>query len=94
LRCVGARLTPGAESAVSIRQHNIDIMPAEPAAGLENMLPATVTRHVFLGDSRDYMVTLADGTALRVVASADQSVAQGTKVWLHLPPPRCRALVG
>ena len=93
LRCVGARLTAGTEAAVSIRQHDVYIMLEEPA-GLENLLPATVTRHVFLGNSRDYMVELADGTALRVVASADQSIAQGTKVWLHLPPLRCRALMG
>ena len=51
-------------------------------------------RHVFLGNSRDYMVELADGTQLRVVTSADQSVPQGEKVWLELPPQRCRVLVG
>ena len=94
LRCVGAKMTPGAETAVSIRQHDVHIMPVEPASGLENMLPATVTRHVFLGNSRDYMVEIADGTALRAVTPADQSVPQGTRVWLHLPPLRCRALVG
>ena len=58
------------------------------------MVPATVIRHVFLGNSRDYMVELADGTQLRVVTSADQSVPQGEKVWLELPPQRCRVLVG
>ena len=39
--------------------------PTRPANG--NALPATVIRHVFLGNSRDYMVALADGTQLRVV---------------------------
>jgi iron(III) transport system ATP-binding protein len=53
-----------------------------------------VIRHVFLGNSRDYMVELADGTQLRLVASAEQSVPQGDKVWLHLPPQRCRVLIG
>ncbi|MBV8838746.1 MAG: TOBE domain-containing protein, partial [Alphaproteobacteria bacterium] len=46
------------------------------------------------GNSRDYMVELADGTQLRVVASPDQSIPQGEKVWLELPPPKCRVLVG
>jgi iron(III) transport system ATP-binding protein len=64
--------------------------PAQP----QNILPATVIRHVFLGNSRDYMVELADGTQLRVVASPDQNVPQGEKVWLELPPQRCRVLIG
>ena len=42
--------------------------PRKPAAS-DNVLPATVMRQVFLGASRDYMVALADGTQLRVVAS-------------------------
>ncbi len=94
LRCVGVALTPGEGAAVSIRQHEIRLSAAEPASGAENVVPATVVRHVFLGNSRDYMVALADGTELRVVTAADQSVPQGSKVWLHLPPQRCRALIG
>jgi iron(III) transport system ATP-binding protein len=62
--------------------------------GAPNAVEATVIRHVFLGNSRDYMVELADGTQLRVVASAEQSVPQGEKIWLHLPPQRCRVLIG
>ena len=40
------------------------------------------------------MVEVADGTQLRVVASAAESVPPGASVWLHLPPERCRALAG
>ena len=58
------------------------------------MVPAKVIRQVFLGSSRDYMVEVADGTQLRVVTAADESVAPGSTVWLHLPPERCRALAG
>ncbi len=93
LRCVGARLAPGAEAALSVRQHEVHIMLTRPD-GLENMLPATVMRNVFLGNSRDYMVALVDGTTLRAVGPADLSVPQGTEVWLHLPPNHCRALLG
>ena len=93
LRCSGARLPHSGETAVSIRQHDIRLMTNAPTTG-ENVLPATVVRQVFLGSSRDYMVEVADGTQLRVVTSAEQSVDQGSSVWLHLPPERCRALTG
>ena len=92
LRCVGAELKAGAAAAVSIRPHDIGISATQPQA--ENVVPATVTRQVFLGGSRDYMVELTDGTQLRVVTAADESIAQGSPVWLHLPPDKCRALLG
>jgi iron(III) transport system ATP-binding protein len=61
---------------------------------MENVLPGTVVRQVFLGASRDYLVEMPDGTQLRVVASAAESIPQGSSVWLHLPPDRCRILTG
>jgi iron(III) transport system ATP-binding protein len=93
LRCSGAKLPQQGETAVSIRQHDIRLMTNAPEAA-ENVLPATVVRQVFLGSSRDYMVQVADGTQLRVVTSAAESIPQGASVWLHLPPERCRALMG
>ena len=93
LRCVGAKLTPGAAAAVSIRPHDIKIS-AMQSPQAENAVPATVTRQVFLGGSRDYMVELKDGTQLRVVTTAGESIAQGSAVWLILPPEKCRALMG
>ena len=45
-------------------------MAGAPAVSTENVVAATVTRHVFLGGSRDYMVALADGSQLRVVTPA------------------------
>jgi iron(III) transport system ATP-binding protein len=94
LRCSGDPLTIGAATALSVRQHEITLAVTEPAAGAQNVVPATVMRHVFLGNSRDYMVELADATQLRVVTAANQSVPQGSKVWLHLPPQRLRVLIG
>jgi iron(III) transport system ATP-binding protein len=93
LRCNGAKLPPNGETAVSVRQHDIRLMDKAPG-GLENVLPAKVVRQVFLGGSRDYMVEAANGTQLRVVTSAAESIPQGSAVWLHLPPDRCRALTG
>jgi iron(III) transport system ATP-binding protein len=94
VRCTGDPLKAGSATKISVRQHEITLASAAPAAAAQNVVPATVVRHVFLGNSRDYMVELADGAQLRVVTSAEQSVPQGEKVWLHLPPQRCRVLVG
>jgi iron(III) transport system ATP-binding protein len=93
LRCTGGTLRPGADTAVSIRQHEINLTPV-PMEDAENVVRATVTRQVFLGGSRDYMVEAADGTQLRVVTPAADAIARGANVWLHLPPDRCRALLG
>ena len=78
---------------MSIRQHHIRLLAKEPEVK-DNVVAATVTRQVFLGSSRDYMVEVADGTQLRVVTSAGDSVAPGAAVWLQLPAERCRALTG
>jgi iron(III) transport system ATP-binding protein len=92
LRTTGAALKAGRQSAVSIRQHDIALSAGRPQP-TENVIPAKVLRHVFLGGSRDYMVEVADGTQLRVVTPASHSVPQGEAVFLHLPPDKCRALV-
>ncbi len=93
LRCTGAKLPSGGETAVSIRQHDIRLMAKAPD-GAENVVPATVVRQVFLGNSRDYMVQLGDATQLRIVTSPAENIPQGASVWLYLPPEHCRALLG
>jgi iron(III) transport system ATP-binding protein len=91
LRATGGALKSGSQGAVSIRQHDIVLSAGRPQAS-ENVIPAKVLRHVFLGGSRDYMVEVADGTQLRVITPAAQSIAAGDAVFLHLPPDKCRAL--
>jgi iron(III) transport system ATP-binding protein len=91
LQVVGAKLEPGRDAAVAIRQHDIQLSTQMPAAP-QNAVKATVTRQVFLGASRDYMVETSDGTTLRIVTSTENAVPRGTEVWLYLPPERCRAL--
>ena len=93
LRCDGATLVVGGETAISIRQHDIRLHSAAPQSG-ENVVPAVVVRQVFMGGTRDYMVEAKDGTQLRVLAPAEQNIETGAPVWLHLPPERCRALLG
>lgn len=91
LRVVGAKLKAGQSAAVAIRQHDIQLSTQAPPS-TDNTVKATVTRQVFLGASRDYMVETADGTTLRIVTSTENAVARGTEVWLTLAPERCRAL--
>jgi iron(III) transport system ATP-binding protein len=91
LRCAGASLAQSGECAIAIRQHDIGISAAQPM-GVENVLPATVVRNVFLGAGRDYMVELADGTQLRIVTAPAENFPQGAAVWLQMPSERCRAL--
>jgi iron(III) transport system ATP-binding protein len=91
LRVTGHPLQPNATAAVSIRQHQIELHTAEPAAR-DNVVPAKVVRQVFLGANRDTMVEVADGTQLRIVTAAAESAPPGATVWLRLPPESCRAL--
>ena len=93
LQCSGEPVVPGAPTAVSLRPHGITLTAAPPQ-NADNVLPATVVRQVFLGDSRDYMVELKDGTQLRTVTASADNIPHGSAVWLHLPAERCRALAG
>jgi iron(III) transport system ATP-binding protein len=91
LQVVGAKLNPGQSAVVAIRQHDIQLTTRAPP-NQQNAVKVTVTRQVFLGASRDYMVETPDGTTLRVVTATETAVPRGTEVWLFLPPERCRAL--
>ncbi len=91
LQVTGAKLAAGQIAAVAIRQHDIQLATRTPLEA-QNTVQARVIRQVFLGASRDYLVETADGTDLRVVTSPSNVVAEGSEVWLTLPPQRCRAL--
>jgi iron(III) transport system ATP-binding protein len=91
LRVVGAKLTANQAAAVAIRQHDIQLSTSVPVMA-DNTVKATVTRQVFLGANRDYVLETADGTNLRAVTSPETAFSPGTAVWLTLPPERCRAL--
>lgn len=89
----GMPLEPGRETAVAIRQHDIRLTPANGGVAPANTLPGVVRRQVFLGSSRDYIVEIKSGVEVRIAAPADQSIAPGGDVWMHLNPAKCRALV-
>jgi iron(III) transport system ATP-binding protein len=92
LQVVGAPLTTGQDAVVAIRQHDIGLSTQAPASP-ENAIKAVVTRQVYLGAARDYMVEVADGSTLRATAPTETNVGKGSEVWLTLPPERCRALI-
>ncbi|KAF0104193.1 MAG: iron(III) transport system ATP-binding protein [Rhodospirillaceae bacterium] len=92
LRTTGRTLVAGRSVAVSVRQHEIGLGLQSPSAETENRLRGVVTRQVFLGATRDYTVTLDDGTELRVTTPPGQNITPGQSVWLHLPAEQCRAL--
>ena len=91
LMVVGAPLSAGQAAVVAIRQHDIGLSTQAPASP-ENALRAVVTRQVYLGLARDYMVEVANGSMLRVVTPTETNVPKGSEVWLTLPAERCRAL--
>jgi iron(III) transport system ATP-binding protein len=91
LQVIGATLNAGQSAAVAIRQHDVGLS-RQPPASSENALRAVVTRQVYLGAARDYMVEVADGTSLRVTTPTETNVPKGSEVWLTLPAERCRAL--
>ena len=74
-------LEAGPRVAVSIRPHDIALVPGDapargPAAGWRNVLRGTVQRASFLGDGVDYQVDVADVT-LRVAAPAASASRPG-----------------
>jgi iron(III) transport system ATP-binding protein len=95
LRCEGVPAPNGpgggGQAVLSIRHHDARLLSA-PSVGMGNIVPVTVVRQVFLGGTRDYLVEAADGTQLRVLAPAGQSIATGSTVSLHMPVEHCRVL--
>ena len=79
LRVVGAKLTANQGAAVAIRQHDIQLSTKAPQES-DNSVKATVTRQVFLGANRDYMVETSDSTVLRELTSTTTAVAPATEI--------------
>jgi iron(III) transport system ATP-binding protein len=93
IACVGQPMATGSGAALSIRPHAVQLLTEQPA-DTSNMIPARITRNVFLGSVRDYVAELPDGSELRVTASPAQNIAAGTGVLVHLPREQCLALAG
>lgn len=89
VRCAEPLFAAGAAGAMSIRFHEIGVS----ARQTQDALPATVTRQTFLGSTRDLSLALADGTTLRASAPPDLAIPADAKVWVALPPDRCRPVL-
>ena len=89
VRCADPLFAAGAAGAMSIRFHEIGVS----ARQTQDALPATVTRQTFLGSTRDLSLALADGTTLRASAPPDLAIPADAKVWVALPPDRCRPVL-
>jgi iron(III) transport system ATP-binding protein len=92
LRCGAGEAGPGPAAVVSIRLHEIDLSAGTATPDQPNQASGTVTRRVYLGAQRDYLVALSDGQQLRVLAPLAVDLAVGSSVRLSLPPASCRAL--
>ncbi len=92
LRCGSGEFSAAGDTAVSIRHHDIQLMVQKPATSEPNWSEGIVTRQVYLGPNRDYLVTLTCGETLRVITPINVAVEEGQSVWLHFPPEHCRAL--
>jgi iron(III) transport system ATP-binding protein len=76
--------------AISIRPHQVLLSkPEEPS----RCIPGRVAREVYLGETRDYVVEIADGAQLRVTTNPQEVHRVGENVELHLPLSACRELV-
>lgn len=92
LRCGSGDFAAQGETTISIRHHDVQLTSTPRLTTEPNWISGTVTRQVYLGPHRDYLVTLADGESLRVITPVNVAVEEGKTVWLHFPPEHCRAL--
>ena len=94
LRCGQGEVAASGETAVSIRLHDIAVaeLHGESRERQPNEVDGQVIRMAYLGSYRDYLVGLADGQQVRVLAPLERNVAVGEPVRLRFPPERCRAL--
>ena len=88
IECRGGPLAPGADVAVSVRQHDIRLSGDRPADAAANAVEGTVLRNVFLGATRDYVVEAKDGTQLRVTAAPHERLSHPAHGYGSTLPPR------
>ncbi len=86
---------PGDRVKVCFRPHDVQIVSTavSPPPGM-NLLDGRLVRHIYLGDTRDYLVALDGGTQLRVTADPSCIVSVGERVRLAVAPAKCHLLTG
>jgi iron(III) transport system ATP-binding protein len=91
----GHGLTIGEKAVLCIRPHRISLSQWNGALGYRNDangLRGRIAQTWYMGESRDYVVELGDGAALRVTTDAESSFAPGDEVVASLPVEACRLL--
>ena len=73
---------------ISIRPHQVLLQP--PAHGQAEHLSGRVIRHAYLGETRDYLLELPEGTQMRVHAPPHVVHQVGGEVDIYLPIEACR----
>ncbi len=91
LRCGNGDFAVAGETAVSVRQHDIELRTERPP-GDTNIMPGVVVRQIYLGSHRDYLVEIDGGEKIRAVAPVSVDIPVGRDVWLYISPEHCRAL--
>lgn len=90
------RAAPEGRVKISLRPGDIGMSSHPPGISdpLANVVAGRVSQHVFLGDTRDYIVQVgATGAlALRVVRPAPEKYGVGEAVYLSIPGTSCRLL--
>ena len=74
---------------ISIRPHQVCL---ERPAGASERLRGRVVRQAYLGESRDYLLELDGGTAMRVVAPPEIAHDIGAEIDVYLPAKACRVV--
>ena len=95
LRCGEGEFAPSGDTAVSVRPHDIGLAAANRGGDGDRQpseAAGRVERQTYLGAHRDYLVALAGGQSVRVVASLNIDINIGETVRLTFPPEYCRAL--
>jgi iron(III) transport system ATP-binding protein len=93
IHCGNADFNPpaGADTPVSIRPTDIELIPV-PAAPGANEFVAKVLRRTYLGSQRDYLLELEGGQQIRATTPHRMVAEVGGDVGIRLPPEQCRAL--
>ncbi len=91
LRVAAENLKPGTLAVISIRPHQIEFGPGQPAApGDANMLTGTVRRASYLGDAVDYEVEIEESSVvLRVAGPTPARARTGDRITLRIAVAAC-----
>jgi iron(III) transport system ATP-binding protein len=92
LRCGSGEFAEQGDTAVSVRHHDVALSAERRDGDSTNTIEGTVSRQIYLGSHRDYLVAIAGGESVHAVAPVNVAFRPGDKVWIHFPLEHCRAL--